>query len=196
MDESTRVDVNTGTENNGFPSMGADQAVVNNPVIVGSPAGVVKKRFSVPKVSMKSGLVGVMLFAAIGAAGFFWNQSRSAGQQSPEAVEARNQQETESVVSALSSVLLIEGEDKPTVARVEDPEKLKTANKDFYKNVQVGDYLVLYPQRAIIYRQAEKKIVNIAPIVNTAQSQIPQQDVAGESAEKPAETPKAPQGSR
>ena len=152
-------------------------------------------RGKIPKFNVKSAIVAVLLIAAVGAAIFFWNDARQAKQQSPEGVAQKNQQETDQVVSTLSKIILIEGEDKPTVARVENPDTLKKANQDFYKNVQVGDYLVLYPQRAIIYRLGENKIVNIAPIINTSQLQQSQSQAASQNAsngaddKKPATTP-------
>ncbi len=132
-----------------------------------------KRKIGLKGSSMSGRLTVILLLivalAGLGAAGYFWNDARSAKQQTPEGVAQKNQEETDQVVSSLASIILIEGEDKPTVARVENPDVLKKANQDFYKNVQVGDYLVLYPQRAIIYRLGEKKIVNIAPIINTSQ---------------------------
>ena len=159
-------------------------------------------RPKVPKFSVRSAIVAVLLIASIGAAGFFWNDARQAKQQSPEGVAQKNQQETDQVVSSLSKIIVPEGEDKPTVARVENPDTLKKANQDFYKNVQVGDYLVLYPQRAIIYRLGENKIVNIAPIINSSdlqksQSQAATQDTSASDKKTtttptPAPTPTPP----
>lgn len=68
-------------------------------------------------------------------------------------------------------------------SRVEDPEKLKASNAAFYKDVQVGDYLVIYPKRAIVYRESNDQIVNIAPIINTA-------DLKADEGTTPAETTK------
>lgn len=138
---------------------------------------------SMPKINIKSLLVAVVLIAALGAAGYFWNDARQAKQQSPEAVAQKNQEETDQVVTSLSKIIVIEGEDKPTVARVENPDTLKKANQDFYKNVQIGDYLVLYPQRAIIYRLGENKIVNIAPIINSSELQQNQSQAATQGAQ-------------
>lgn len=125
-----------------------------------------KKRGKKPNVKIL--FLTVLMLAGFGAAAFFWNDARQAKQQSVGVIEEKNKQETEQVTTTLAQQLLIEGNDKPTVARVEKPEALKASNKEFYKNVQTGDYLVLYPQRAIIYRLSEKKIINIAPIINTA----------------------------
>ncbi|HMT55806.1 MAG TPA: hypothetical protein PKD20_02935 [Candidatus Saccharibacteria bacterium] len=80
----------------------------------------------------------------------------------------KNQAETDRVLTSLKRAILITETDAPTVARVEDPEKLKSSNATFYKDVQVGDYLIIYPKRAIVYRENIDQIINIAPIINTA----------------------------
>ena len=108
---------------------------------------------------------------SLGAAVYFWNDAREAKQTTPDAVAAKNLEETEKVVGELGQILLLDDDQSPTVARVEDPSILQNSNPDFYENIQVGDYLILYPQRAVIYRSSETKIINIAPIVNTEQLQ-------------------------
>ncbi len=130
-----------------------------------------KTEKKVRKINIKYLILVLLVLASAGSAVYFWNDAREAKLQTPEGVQARNEQETQSVVDSLKQQLIIEGEDKPTVARVENPEVLIKANAEFYKNVQKGDYLVLYPQRAIIFRLEEKKIVNIAPIINTSDIQ-------------------------
>ncbi len=120
-------------------------------------------------MSMQSILMLVVAVVAIGAAVFFWNEARQANSSTDEAVAARNAEESAEVIANLDAVLLTESESDPTVARVEDPQLLRDANPDFYKNVEQGDHLILYPQRAIIFRNSEKRIINIAPIIDTSQ---------------------------
>jgi len=115
---------------------------------------------------------------AVGIAAFSYNDAQSAKEQSTEAVAERNLEETEQVVSELGSILLLNNDQEPTVARVEDPSVLQESNPDFYKDITVGDYLVLYPQRAVIYRSSERKIINIAPIINTDQLTQTQEEQA------------------
>lgn len=128
-----------------------------------------------PRLSWKLVLTLLIVAASVGAAGYYWNEAQNVKQQTPDGIAQRNQQETAMVIAALSDVLFLESDQEPTVARVEDPDVLKEGNPDFYKDTQVGDYLVLYPQRAIIFRLDEKRIVNIAPIVNTSEIQRSQQ---------------------
>ncbi len=119
--------------------------------------------------NMKVALLAVVAVVAVGAAIFFWNEAREANSTSDEAIAARNAEESEEVLANLDKVLLTESEDDPTVARVEDPQLLKEANPDFYKNVEEGDHLILYPQRAIIFRNVERRVINVAPIIDTSQ---------------------------
>ena len=132
--------------------------------------------------------MGLVVVVALGAAIFFWNDARTARNESPEGIAARNQEESERVITSLDTVLLTESDAAPTVARVEDPEVLKQANEDFYKNAETGDYLVLYPQRAILYREVEKRIINVAPIINTDQLRGGSNDTAPSASDEGVES--------
>lgn len=110
----------------------------------------------------------VVVLALAGTAGFFYKKYNDVKSNPADAISEKNKAETDTVLASLKKRLLISETDAPTVARVEDPEKLKTSNAEFYKDVQNGDYLVIFPKRAIIYRQSNDQIINVAPIINTA----------------------------
>lgn len=52
-------------------------------------------------------------------------------------------------------------DDEPSVARLEEPEKLP--KDDFYKNAQKGDYVLVFRNEklALIYRESTKKLINV-----------------------------------
>lgn len=118
---------------------------------------------------------GVLLAVAVATAGFYYKQYRDVRNNPGEIVQERNAEETQRVLDKLKSVLRIDETDAPTVARVDDPAKLKATNEEFYKNVEQGDYLILYPKRAILFRESNSQIINLAPIINTSELQ-PNQD--------------------
>lgn len=128
-----------------------------------------------PKMSVTNWLVMLAVVLLAGAAFYFWQDAQDARNQTPEAIAERNEEESQRVIQQLGEILQISTDQEPTVARIEDADVLREANPDFYTDAQENDYLVLYPQRAIIYREDENKIVNIAPIINTADLQ-PQTD--------------------
>lgn len=113
-------------------------------------------------------VVVVVLIASIGTAIYFKKEVDKVKSDPTAAQVEKNQAETDRVMTALKKVLFVSEQDAPTVARVEDPEKLKSSNKEFYKDVQVGDYLIIFPKRAVIYRESNNQIINLAPIINTA----------------------------
>lgn len=114
---------------------------------------------------------GVLLLAAVGAAGFYYKQYKDVRDNPAEVVQERNAEETDRVLNKLKTVLRIDETEAPTVARVDDPDKLKQTNEEFYKNVVQGDYLILYPKRAILFRESNSQIINLAPIINTSDLQ-------------------------
>lgn len=78
--------------------------------------------------------------------------------------ENQNAAETSRVLGALGEAMLLPSDKQPTVAKVEDIEALKRSNAYFYKDIAQGDYLILYDDRAIIFRLSTKQIINVAPI--------------------------------
>lgn len=114
-------------------------------------------------------LVVLVLVALAVLAGWLYKQNRDLKANPTAAQQDKNKAETARVLDKLKEDVLVQETEAPTVARVEDPEKLKSSNAEFYKNVQKGDYLIIYPKRAMIYREANRQIINIAPIINTSE---------------------------
>lgn len=110
----------------------------------------------------------VVLVALVGVAGYFYRRYNDLKLNPKAAISKNNQAETNRVLEKLKLAILVTETDAPTVARVEEPDKLKSSNQEFYKDIQKGDYLIIYPKRAIIYRESNDQIINIAPIINTA----------------------------
>lgn len=125
-------------------------------------------------------LIALSLITII-STGYFYRKYQSAVQNPQAQIEQKNSKETKDVVESLGKILLLPSDKQPTVAKVEDTEKLKKSNETFYKDVAKEDYLILYSDRAIIYRKKENKIINIAPIVDTS----------GKQPDKPADTKKS-----
>ncbi len=120
------------------------------------------------KNNIKNFLVLIMIVALAGLAGYFWNEAQQAKMQNNQVTSERKNEEANQVITKLKAILLINDESEPTLARIDNPEKLKKDNLDFYKNAKKGDYIVVYKERAIIFRSVGNgKIINIAPIINT-----------------------------
>lgn len=68
------------------------------------------------------------------------------------------------ILNELGSLILLPKDETPTVMSIMDVEELKKDNEEFYKDVIKGDILIIYSDKAIIFRREEKKIVNVAPV--------------------------------
>lgn len=96
--------------------------------------------------------------------------------ENPQAVATQETQELVAKVGAL--VALPEGE-QPTVATVNDKEKLK--NQPFFAKAENGDKMLIYTKakKAYLYSVSQNKILEVAPVnLGTTQEQV-----AGDSTE-------------
>lgn len=77
-----------------------------------------------------------------------------------------NKENDETVAKVTSEVgnLFILPQEKPTVAQVQDKEKLK--GQTFFDKAENGDYILIYSEAklALLYRQKDHKLVNVGPI--------------------------------
>lgn len=118
-------------------------------------------------MTRRSKAVLLLAFVCIGLLGastylFIQNQSLRSGSVQAQDGEAKE------AVEKLEQIYAIDTDSKPTIARIDNPEKLKSSNKTFYKNTLKGDYLIVYPNKAFIYRPSVDKIINVADIVGDA----------------------------
>ena len=142
-----------------------------------------KSKFNVKKSVLPWLLLIIVLVAGVAGTLYYKDRAEKVEADPASVQQEKNQAETDRVLTKLKRVLNVSETDAPTVARVEDPEKLKQSNQDFYKDIQVGDYLVIYPKRAIIFRESASQIINIAPIINTSELQAAQGTTPAETSE-------------
>ena len=67
------------------------------------------------------------------------------------------------IVAEVRELIDIPADIEPTVATIIDVELLRTKNP-FYDKAQNGDHLIVTPNRAILYRASENKIIDVAPV--------------------------------
>lgn len=74
--------------------------------------------------------------------------------------------QTAQLLSEVGQLIVLPTDEQPTVATVEDLTQL--AGQPFFAQAVIGDKVIIYSKaaKAILYRPSEKKVINIAPIVN------------------------------
>lgn len=93
-----------------------------------------------------------------GAAGFFfWQYTHLKNGSS-------TQETTQRLVSKVGAIYELPSDEQPTVAQVQDKEKLK--DQTFFAKAQNGDYILIFTNAklALLYREKSHKLINVGPI--------------------------------
>jgi hypothetical protein len=74
-----------------------------------------------------------------------------------------NQEKARQVVEKVTALIAIDVSVEPTVATIVDVERLREQNP-FYDKAENGDYLIVTPTRAVLYRESENIILDVVPV--------------------------------
>lgn len=111
---------------------------------------------------------------------------------------AQIQAEIDALVAEVGKLIALPSDEKPTVATVTDLERVK--DQPFFANAKNGDKVLIYTnaRKAILYRQSEKRIIEVGTVNINQQDQTNQGPEAEESPSpspfptpSPSPTPKA-----
>lgn len=110
------------------------------------------------------------LLLAIAAGYFFWQYNNLRNNPGIVAEDT-----TKRLVEKVSKLYAVPTDEQPTVAKVNDKEKLK--DQPFFKSAEANDYLLIYTNAkvAILYREEANKIINVGPIAITPEEEKAQQ---------------------
>lgn len=73
------------------------------------------------------------------------------------------------LVARVATLISVNPNETPTIATVQDPETLKSQNASFYKEVEVGDRLLLWSDKAVLFSVKRNVVLN-AIMISTAPS--------------------------
>ncbi|MBU0540272.1 LytR C-terminal domain-containing protein [Patescibacteria group bacterium] len=96
------------------------------------------------------------------------------------------------LVERVGKHIYINSDEVPTVATVQDPESLKQTNPAFYVNVKVGDRLLVWSDKAVLYSETEDKILSVLPIDLLMQQTAPPTTSTTTSEEPPVAAEETP----
>lgn len=68
------------------------------------------------------------------------------------------------LVARVSKLISVNPNETPTIATVQDPESLRAQNASFYKEAEIGDRLLLWSDKAVLYSQKRDMILNVIMI--------------------------------
>lgn len=92
-------------------------------------------------------------------------------QQGEEFPDGSSPQTAKSVGEKLGSLILVNKDEVPTVATIVNIDDLQASNPDFYGAAKNGDKLVVYSDKAIIFREEDNLIINVLPVERVEEKQ-------------------------
>lgn len=107
----------------------------------------------------------VVLGLAAAAGYFFWQYNNLKNNPNLAAQET-----TQRLVSKVGQLYAVPGDEQPTVAQVQDKEKLK--DQAFFSKAENGDYIIIYTNAklALLYREKDNKLINVGPVTISDQN--------------------------
>lgn len=122
-------------------------------------------------------VVILLVLAGAGLSYYFYNRTQHFKKQIEDLLKNPQQlaaEETKKTVAEVGSIVALPADETPTVAVVNDPEKLKS--NAFLSQAKAGDKLLIYTtaKRLYLYRPSEKRLVDATTInINPASSPSP-----------------------
>ncbi|MFC1633020.1 hypothetical protein ACFL1U_02685 [Patescibacteria group bacterium] len=103
----------------------------------------------------------ILLIIALGVLLFFYfrGPSDDNAQRTKEALDLKDQ---------VGEHIILNADEEPTIATIEDVDKLKETNPDFYEGAENGDKLLLYSDRVILFDPDKDIIINVGPVIKRA----------------------------
>lgn len=131
-----------------------------------APAATMMKSKMSPMGMVTRLIVVLLIVVPAGASVYFYKQMMEL-KNNP---QSAGQFETNELVKKVGALIDVPAGETPTIATVNDPEKLKT--QQFFSKAKQGDKVLIYTnaKKAILYSVTENKILEVAPlnIGNTA----------------------------
>lgn len=85
---------------------------------------------------------------------------------SPEGQAELAQQETNILLTKIGQLIILPQGQDPFIATIQDAATL-AEKQAFYKDAQNGDKLIVYSDKAFIYREQDNRLVNVGPVFRT-----------------------------
>ena len=116
-------------------------------------------------MSKKIKITLTVLVVLILGAGFSTYYFYSKYQSLKKNPNASSQEEVKDLVNKVSQLIELPTGEDPTLATVQDKEKLK--DQSFFQNTENGDKVLIYikAKKAFLYRPTANKVIDVAPLV-------------------------------
>ncbi len=94
------------------------------------------------------------------------NQQNQQTQQQEQELPVYSEDDLQRLVERVSQLIEINKSEQPTIATVKDAELLRSSQPDFYKEAEVGDRLLVWSDKAVLYSTSKDKLISVMLISN------------------------------
>ncbi len=93
-------------------------------------------------------------------------QNQQVQQQEQDNLPVYSEEDLQKLVERVGQLIEINRSEQPTIATVKDAELLKSSQPDFYKEAEVGDRLLVWSDKAVLYSTSKDKLISVMLISN------------------------------
>ena len=113
-------------------------------------------------------LLAALAVLLIGASVYFFIRYRDAKTElaqlkDPTVQEALLKAENEALITSIGMLIELPQGEEPVIGTIQDAATLAQDQK-FFSSAQNGDRVLIYKDKAIIYRPSLKKLINVGPV--------------------------------
>lgn len=115
----------------------------------------------------------IVLFSLIGSTIYFYRQTIELQRQIEESKSTASPQMDQTEVTRIVTLVsqhMVLPEETPVIYIISNSQDAIDAYGSFFTNSSEGDYLIIYSDKAIIYRESTNLIINSGPVVFLGQS--------------------------
>jgi hypothetical protein len=94
------------------------------------------------------------------------DQNQVNQQQQQQQLPVYSENDLEKLVDRVGQLIEINRSEQPTIATVQDAELLRSSQPDFYKEAEVGDRLLVWSDKAVLYSTTRDKLLSVMLISN------------------------------
>lgn len=93
------------------------------------------------------------------------NNQPAVAEQGNEVKKPLDKSDISSLIARVASLIIVNPNEEPTIATVQDAEALRKSNPAFYKDAQNGDRLLVWSDKAVLYSPELDKLLAVMPIL-------------------------------
>ncbi len=79
-------------------------------------------------------------------------------------------EDVKTLIHKVARHIVVKSDEAPSVATVQDPELLRKQSPVFYQDVQLGDRLLVWSDKAVLYSPTRDVILMVSPLVSPSSS--------------------------